>query len=282
MGKIKYLFCEGSAGSLDSRLLDKVLRELPAYPEVPVIVPTGGKGNIPNFMNGYLDRKGVRKISERTAIGFRDRDFDAQVPESCSLTVSRNPDIYLSYYPSVESYLLSPELFFLFLQERNLSEAVAISSISEAQGLFVQTAQSLKFYSAARYALGELRDPKIGWRTSWVNEDGKLPNSLEKEHCISEAKGLILHSKTKVDIALAEFEEKYNAALSRFNDNFFETQQYRAWIHGKNFAEAIRTNPKISNSNFSLDSFFQFALNHFNFTDFPDLVELFELLKQPE
>lgn len=283
MGKIKYLFCEGNAGSLDNRLLEKVLQELSSYPEAPGIVPAGGKGNIPNFMNGYLERRGVRKLDERTAIGFRDRDFDAPVPVTCRLTVSRNPYIYLSYFPSMESYLLSPKAFFLFLQEKNLTEAVAIRSISETQFFFKQTAQSLKFYSAARYALGELRDPKIGWRTSWIKEDGKLPASLEEEHCLLKATELIRQSKEKVDASLNEFEEKYETVLRRFDDAFFETQQYRAWIHGKDFAETIRTNPAISSDNtFSLDSFYRFALHRFNFREFPDLVELFELLNQPE
>ncbi len=282
MGRIKFLFCEGNAGSFDSQLLEKVLKELPSFPEVPVIVPAGGKGNIPNFMNGYLDRKGVRKISERSAIGFRDRDFDAPVPETCKLTASRNPDIYLSYFPSVENYLFSPETFFLFLQERNLTEAVAIRSISETKDFFEQTARSLKFYSATRYALGELRDPKIGWRTSWLKEDGKLPTSLSQEHCLSKATALIRQSKTKVDAALETFEEKYNAALQLFDDAFFETADYLAWIHGKDFAEAIRTKPQISGSNFSLDNYCSFALNHFNFRNFPDLVQLYDLLKQPE
>ncbi len=70
MGRIKYLFCEGNAGSLDIQLLDKVLKELPSFPEVPVIVPAGGKGNIPNFMNGYLERKGVRKRESAIGLGL--------------------------------------------------------------------------------------------------------------------------------------------------------------------------------------------------------------------
>lgn len=298
MTVIKYIFCEGGASSLDRKLLEKIIHELSSYPVAPKIEPSGGKGNLPNFMQGYLRRVGVGNPNEQNAIGFRDRDFDAPVPLAPSLVESRSSLIKLSYRATIENYLISSENLFTYAEMNSLD--IGIKSIDDAKSILIEEAKKLKCYCAIRHALGMLRQP-INLRTTWTKGSGNLPESLDEEECIKSALDLVHEMKTKVtsltpeaNVQIGEsienvleltdyrFRQVYNSFIEKFDDTFFENQEFLIWYNCKDLQKSISTRTEFSNNQFSFSKYYEYALKNFEFRKYPDLVELFELLNKDE
>lgn len=298
MPQIEYIFCEGSADSLDMKVLEKVLEGLSPDTKTPKIVPAGGKGNLPNFLQGYLSRGGVGSNDINTAIGFRDRDFDAPVPIEPQLSSSRNPRIKLSYRATIENYLLSYDSLFRFIQEdRDKYRMIGINNLDDARNVFEEEARNLKYYTASRHTLGVLRQA-ISMDTTWTQGSGELPNALDRADCLqktiqlvenvkNKAQSLTNHAKTIVGvtetvsmITNAYIEQIYEHFIDRFNDTFIENQEYLIWYNGKDIQKAIKNRMPFRLQGFSFKKYYQYVLDseHFNIQNFPDLIELRNIL----
>ncbi len=289
MGEIKFIFCEGGAESYDRKVLEKILRELPSYPIVPLIIPAGGKTNLPNFMLGFLHRgSGLQKKNNENAIGFRDRDFDAPVPETPQLVIGNNPKIYFSHRATIENYLLSPETLFRFVQEKEI--AIGISSIEDAGMVFQEEAEKLKYYSAARHSLGAVRQ-RINLGTTWTEGSGILPESLSQEDCLREAfrivenvqnmatsmpggaRALIGVSNEDDILTSGRFEQVFNFFCGKFDEQFFGSKQFMVWFHAKDLQKAISQREEFLACQFSFKNYYKFVLQNFDYGQFPDLVQ---------
>jgi|GEM_PF-543291 hypothetical protein len=298
MPQIEYIFCEGSADSLDRKVLEKVLEGLSPDTKTPKIVPAGGKGNLPNFMQGYLSRGGVGSNDINTAIGFRDRDFDAPVPNVPQLSSSRNPKIKLSYRATIENYLLSYDSLFRFIQEdREKYRMIGINSLDDARNVFEEEARSLKYYTASRHTLGVLRQA-VNMNTTWTKGSGVLPNVLDRADCLQEtiqlvenvkntaqsltndAKTIVGATETTSVITNNYIEQIYDHFIARFNDNFIENQEYLIWYNGKDIQEAIKKRMPFRLQGFSFKNYYQYVLDseQFNIQNFPDLIQLRNIL----
>jgi hypothetical protein len=75
-----YLLCEGSKNSFDRQILFKVKTGVSGVE----IQPMGGKFGSGAYLQGFLG--GMSKMP--SYLTFRDRDFDADVPATPSLTIS--------------------------------------------------------------------------------------------------------------------------------------------------------------------------------------------------
>ena len=291
MGKIKFIFCEGGANSLDRKILEKTMAGLSSF---PIIVPSGGKGNMPNFMLGYMQKESsVVERKDENAIGFRDRDFDAPVPGTPQLVKGNNPKIYLSHRATIENYLLHPKVLFQFVHENKIP--INIGSIEDANMIFREEAEKLKYYSAARHSLGAVRQ-RVNLGTTWTAGSGTLPISLERDVCFREAFGLVEEMQNLANgmtedvrglidengedniLTNGRFKRVFDYFCGKFDERFFESKQYMVWFHGKDLQKAISQREAFSACQFPFKKYYEFALKNFDYTVFPDLVELHSIL----
>lgn len=268
MGKIVKIYCEGKAGSFDYEILDKIVQTIGSN---ILIQPIGGKRGAKSAIQVY-EKLAVKSDFK---LFFRDRDFDQPVPNQPSLI--QDGYIYFSYRTTIENYLFRTDLFHQFLQKNQLTEQYKITSIAAVEQLFTQAAESIKFYQAARHALGKMRQP-TDFGTSWIGKSGVLPaeTDLSRENCSRLAFEKINHSKTIANQwEQRQFEQIYQQFIELFDEEFMETQQYLVWYQGKDFASAL----KRILPNFPMKSYYKFALQHFDYRQFADLVELKALIQ---
>ena len=274
---IKYIFCEGDSKSIDRLLLEKILKELPTYPSIPSIIASGGKGNLPNFISGYIESVKARKIEKSNIIGFRDRDFDAPVPDTEALILSRTAQIFMTYRACIENYLIDEQILFDYLISKHSFEG----SIETVFEMFRHAATDIKHYTAARLAIAELRKPvRIG--TSWMEADGKLPQSMTEQVCYTEAVEYLRSSLEPIGELLQpdKFGELYQKYVNLFDDVFFTDRKHMIWFHGKDLMSALLKVPHMAKINFSRSDYYKYAMEQFNFRNFPDLVQLFDKLNE--
>jgi hypothetical protein len=71
------------------------------------------------------------------------------------------------------------------------------------------------------------------------------------------------------------FDTEYNHFIQVFNQDFFDNLTFLVWFQGKDFGASLtRLLP-----NFPLKSYYKFAKAHFDYTQFPDLVELRNIIQ---
>lgn len=277
MGKFRFIFCEGNRNSWDIEVIEKIINSTQLI-DIEV-VPVGGKGSLANFRNGYV--KGNRLVRDDVqSMGFRDRDFDFPVPERPQLINSGN-NIYASYRTTIENYLLDPRQLFQFIQEKVLFDKLreGTRSLEGVQSAFREAAFELKYYTAARCALGEVRKP-IRLDTTWRRGSGDLPGDLTREHCLNEAIQLVQAAAGEASSYTSEtLIESFERFLEHFNDDFFQNDNYLIWFNAKDLETLLKQ--KLFITDFSFKGYYKYSLDQFHLEQFPDLVELRNILVQP-
>lgn len=259
--KLCRIYCEGKRGSLDYDILEKVLGDLGQSIDIK---PLGGKFGAPAIMS-YLEKDDFMAAEAKDYLMFRDRDFDAPVPDQVQLTPKGH--VYFSYRTTIENYLIDPQMFFEFAIKKGILE---LDTLDKAKSTIRESALEIKDYQAVRHALGAMRDD-ASFKTRWTEQDGKLPECLELEACMDAAFSLIQEAKTKSENWTKEhFEEKVRKFLMVFNDSFFDREDYLVWFQGKDLAKSICR--KVDN--FPMNAYYKFAESRFDYSAFADLVEL--------
>lgn len=277
MSKFRFIFCEGNRDSWDKEVLEKIIESTQLI-DIEV-VPVGGKGSLANFRDGYV--KGNRLVRDDVeSLGFRDRDFDFPVPERPQLIKAGNY-IYASYRTTIENYVLDPEKLFRYLEEKKYLDKLKkhIRSLEDVQTAFRDTALQLKYYAAARCALGEVRKA-IRLDTTWRSGSGDLPDELSRGHCLNEAIRLVQAAANQADSYTQEtITKSYEQFLERFDDEFFQNNSYLIWFNAKDLEALLK--PKLFQTDFSFKAYYTNSISRFEYDQFPDLVELRDILVQP-
>lgn len=261
MAKIINIYCEGKAGSHDYDILEKVTDGLTGIE----IKPIGGKTGAKSAIQVY-EKLAVKSDFK---IFFRDRDFDAAVPEKPALT-NLDSYIYCSYLPTIENYFLGFETFFDFFNSQNNQERTLIKV------RYIKAAKSIKHHQAVRHTLGKMRIP-TDFGSNICDRSGTLPNSLDFEFCrlrglekiIESNKKIENWTKDKFDTILQEFE-------AIFNDDFFDNLAFLPYFQGKDFATALGR----EFNGLSTRNLYKKAKANFDYSKYADLVELRTLIEQ--
>lgn len=265
--KIINLYCEGKKGSHDFDILEKVID---GYLNI-TIKPIGGKYGA-NAIMEYQEKNG--NVRSDFHLLFRDRDFDAPVPDKEEL-FSFNKNTYYSYRTTIENYLLNTNTFFLFLQEQE--NTYNINTEEEVKSLFIKVAKELKYYQAVRHTLGALRFAN-SFNTTWEKGSGTLPNALDLDSCKANAWQLIekVLNKSNQQWTKRTFETTLQKFLTLFDERFFDDLKFLVYYQGKDFAKALTKELP----NFSTENYYKYAKKHFDYTKYADLVELRAIIEK--
>lgn len=258
--KIINLYCEGKKGSHDYDILEKVIEG-----RLITIKPIGSKYGA-NAIMEYQEKNGNAR--SYFYLLFRDRDFDQPIPEEERLIIDRKT--YYSYRTTIENYLLDVSTFFHFLQEQKNN--YELDTEEAVKALFIKVAKELKYYQAVRHTLGKLRFNN-SFNTTWVTGSGTLPNALDLETCSSKAWQLIkdILNKSNQQWTKEIFEATLQEFLTLFEaESFFDELKFLVYYQGKDFAKALTK--KLPS--FSIDNYYKYAKENFDYTKYPDLVEL--------
>ncbi|MBR3567925.1 MAG: hypothetical protein IKN94_06595 [Salinivirgaceae bacterium] len=259
--KLCNIYCEGTRGSHDYDILEKVLGDLRPNIEIK---PIGGKMGSKAIMS-YVERSNLSAAKADDYLMFRDRDFDKPVPNKDELI--KDGHVFFSYRTTIENYLLDYQTIFIFVNGKNPG---FFASVFDVLYLMNEAAYDIKDYQAVRHALGDLRDG-VSFGTRWTEKDGILPSKLGLDECIAEAYELIRPIKIKTEQwTESVLKQKVNLFLTRFDKDFFDRQDYLIWFQGKDLAKSICNRL----DNFDLKSYYKYAKEHFDYKKFADLVEL--------
>lgn len=278
------LYCEGTSGSHDYDILNKLLDGLSGLSRVR-IEPLGSKKGA----GGYIDihRKKVQEVD--FYLFFRDYDFDFGDFRQCDQPISeqlyidpkRNSDGTLagqwcvSYRTTIENYLLHPKHFLAFLEEKHKCDELGLRTEDNVKVLFDRVARDISGYQAIRHTLGKLRE-NLDLGTTWMSKSGKLPTDLNLEFCKKKAMEEISKKQNKVNgWTLEKLEEILLPFIRRFDTpDFYEGMEYLIWFQGKDFARQLRST--IHEGEAFIDEYYKFAKNNIDFKSFPDLNQLRE------
>ena len=283
----KIIFCEGKQTSLDSQLLNRIVDNLPG--DKPTIVGAGSKFTFSVFAEGYFFPDEV--VNQRFII-FRDRDFDA-VPNSANIQLlqfGRQP-IFLTHRACIENYLLDENLIHTYWETKykekidNPSSKWGHGSPPEIENIskwIKDSAYTLKDYQSIRWALGDLlqmQGARIQLKTTWTGSSGKLPVSLSLPDCHNDAVRLIENFRNAIEtVTIEQFEKSLTKYQNQFSQSeFWEQKQYLVWFHGKDIQKAMQ---RQESRYISLGDFFDSMISQFDFTQYPDLVELRAKIEQ--
>jgi hypothetical protein len=257
------------------------------YEFFSAIVPSGvmverstGKFNIATYVEIVRKRLGNFEgawsiVKPDIVFGFRDRDFDSpfQLEDPVELTPKGN--VHVCFRRTIENYLLTFKSISGFLE--TIPSDHKLSSLKgRGPAILREAAEDIKYYQAARCALGEIRRANL-LRSTWLADSDKLPNELAKEACRSESLNYLASYRAEaLNIGdAAEFEMRYEKFLTSFDQPFWEKGKYEWYFQGKNLAKAItRKYP-----NFPMNSLFDWAIRNINLDDFPDIFDLVQKLK---
>jgi hypothetical protein len=237
-----------------------------------------GKMGMKAFMQGFKEG-GV--VSAEHLLGFRDRDFDYPMPPTPSLSIPEadKGKILVAHRVTIENYLLGVDSFALLLKDLK-NEAIGGLDKAEFRQLLRQSAQDIRYYQAARHALGMVREGNnLG--TSWMERSGDLPQDLSEKACLENGRYILEEYATKAaEIASTQrFVEGFEHFLAKFDNDFFEREDYLIWFQAKDLQTRFGQLAQAKGFNFPFKSMYRTALNHFDFSKFPDLVQLHSHLK---
>lgn len=284
---ISYVFCEGTNGSLDRRLLENcIFPSLDSYPETPKVVPAGSK-RMGGFIEGYFLMERARdKTALPQYVILRDRDFDYEVPQQSAII--RDARTLATHRAMIENYLLHPQTLVDYIQSKGTVTARSkVPNLSTAEAIFRESCENLRFYTAARWAHGvSKRENSIafGLRSNWPYISGAFPESIGDTDCRVIMSDIISNIKNKArQLDFDVFENKYAAFLTKFDSSFLlDINQCLIWFSGKDIAAMIFK--LLGESNFFLNGgsgdYYDFALapSRLQVDAFPDLVELRDIL----
>ena len=278
----KVIFCEGKLTSLDSRLLNRVVENL--LTNKPTIVPAGGKFTFSTFVQGYFYKDGA---TNQESIIFRDRDFDAKPTDDISLL--RLNSMLLTHRACVENYLLNADLIHNYWNTKYIEKRDNPTSkwghgdspkIEVISAWIEEAARSIQAYQSIRWALADLLQStttRHQLKTTWTGGSGRLPTSLTLQDCQTQAVGLINQFQQAVETVTQDrFEQSLVVYQQQFDQKIFWTQkQYLIWFHGKDIQKAMQ---RQKSQYIALDAFFDWALMQIDINQYPDLVELQNLI----
>jgi len=267
MSKVVFLFCEDDC---HVGILANITSDLVPVHDIRT-VKTGGVRGQNAFVEGFLTRGGA-STSNKTIV-FRDRDFDFPIPETPELQVEEreNKSICTLYRVTAENYLLSPDMLKAYFHH------IGKEADHNFLDIFETSARQITAYSAARHTLAFFRD-NFSFRTSWTPQSGKLPTNLDSAFCLEKAWDLVSEKQAKLcPIDQQEFQEKFTSFFSKFDDEFFRSQQYLVWFNGKDLETSINQNLP-TGSNIAMEAYYRFALHQFDFRHFPDLMQFRDFL----
>lgn len=268
MSKIIKIYCEGKKSSHDYDIIEKIIDN----PNI-LIEPIGSKKGAGSAIQVF------ENLATKSDVYFffRDRDFDAAIPDIPSLV--RQGYTFYSYRTTIENYLLDINRFFEFLQVKKLQSKYNINSLSEMQNIFIEAAKKITYYQALRHTMGKMRIP-TDFGTTWIEQgSGTLPDRLDdKPYCRQKALEKVEQAKSQTD---SWTEEAFDAVLNSFcqlfdSASFYNSSQYLIWFQGKDFAKALG----LILPEFPLKSYYQFAKQHFDYKQFEDLKELRQVIDE--
>ena len=275
-----FIFCEGKKEinfqSLDIKILEKILTDI----EGATIIPIGGKRSLGAFIDGYIERGGV--IKPELSIGLRDRDFDFPIPSNESLIESRENKsgsakvIYATYRTCIENYLIDDKLIQAFLDAENLHIAGSIHEILE------QSAKQIRYYTAARHALGKVQVP-VKIKTTWTSGSGSLPNDFDKKYMLKESKTLIEKYRSPIEkVSFRKFRYAFKEFSELFeNDEHYNNKQYLIYANGKDLAKSFSIQfENVTGKQFpNWQKYYIFAISKIDFLQFADFARLQSIIK---
>lgn len=285
MKNLSFVFCEGGSGSLDTQLLEQgIFPHLSSYPFAPKTVPTGGKAQMAAFIQGYFSQSLARQSNALDSyIGFRDRDFDYSVQNQAKLRYHAKRVVVL-HRTCIENYLLTPQNFYRWAQSKGFSWCTSETS---AHDLFEEAARKLYFYTLGRAVIGKIKSGRPLLNATWLGAGESLYDHLVFEKVLEELQQYFLtHATFWGKLTPSEVSNAFEAQMAAFPESkYLDRSQphsnYLTQCSGKDLVimleQAIVAQSNIPK--FSLGSnFWKFALNHFVYTEFPDWVELKEIL----
>jgi hypothetical protein len=262
------IFCEGKNNSCDYELLNWTILTGTG----PAIVPLGDKYRFNAAIEGYFAERVANDIPLPSIIAFRDRDFDIRpMPEPSLSRLRGNKPIFATHRACVENYVLDVELFELgWVQSWG-----TFPGREQMQVLIDESARSIADYQAVRWALASLK-PGDRWpeiRNTWRSSDGDIPQVLDFQSCMVQARELTRHYLEQISsISIERLEtEAENFRLEFSQIEFYEQRQYLVWFHGKDLLKVISRN---LGGNFSSKTYVSWGVKHLNIQNHPDLLEL--------
>lgn len=258
MSDVIKVYCEGKAGSHDFDILEKVVDGLGV-----LIVPVGGKRGAKSAIQVY--ESGVAK--SKFKVFFRDRDFDMPVPNTVSLQ-NDGSYVYFSYRTTIENYLID----FDWIEAYSKGKSWYSDALKDQ---YLNAAKDIKFFQAARHALGKMRVATDFGTNIVSGKSGNLPEDLSEDFCREKGFEQIQESIDKVDGWTREtYNRVFDEFLDLFDDRFFTDEQFLVYFQGKDFMKSLcRYLP-----GFSPKDYFKYAKSVFDYTAYNDLVELRQLL----
>jgi hypothetical protein len=284
------IFCEGRQSSLDYKLLSKLVEDISG--DKCTIIPAGSKFTFSIFAQGYFFPD---ELKNQRFIVFRDRDFDAKPASNIQLITlghkSGNQSFTLTYRSCIENYLLDASLIDQYWQEKHQEKTDNPASkwghgdspgISVIKDWLKSSAEEIRFYQAVRWALGDLLIEGMArdqLKTTWTSGSGTLPDGLDLQSCQDRALELVYQFKQVIESITAE---KFTVNLEKYHQQFSQEgfwleNDYLIWFHGKDIQKAMQ---KKMPSYISLTSFFNWAVDHLDIAQHPDLMELKTKIQQ--
>jgi hypothetical protein len=267
----RLIFCEGN---LDSVLLHQIIPAGKAE-----IKEAGGKRGMRAFIEGHLSGYGT---NQPDYLGFRDRDFDVEPPDTPQLIrLPVTKPIWMSYRACIENYFVDSQLLYKYWKESaagpnwGRGAPPAIEIIEEH---ILHAARELAEYQAIRWALAKLK-PDVRWPevgTTWTEGSGDLPSSLAFEACLDKARKLVDDFRFRVDeVSIAKLEQAAQHYRAQFNqDEFYARKLFVVWYHGKDLLVHLS---KRLTPNFSWRHYASWAASHIDVNNHPDLRQLAEM-----
>ena len=274
----KIIFCEGKQTSLDFRLLNRVIDNFST--NKPTIVPSGSKFTFLVFVEGYFSNDAV---NNKQYIVFRDRDFDIKPTDNIALIPLNS--MLLTHRACVENYLLNADLIHNYWESKYIEKQNNPTSkwghgdspgIEAISAWIESAAKSLQDYQTVRWALADLLQSSASrhqLKTTWTGGSGKLPSPLNLQYCETKAIELINQfHQAAATVTQERFAESMAIYQQQFSqENFWTSQQYLVWFHGKDIQKAMQQQ---QSRYISLNPFFNWALDHIDVNQYPDLIEL--------
>lgn len=258
MSKVIKIYCEGKAGSPDFDLLSKVVSGLTIQ-----IIPIGGKRGAKSSIQ--VREEGLSRSDFK--LFFRDRDFDAPVPETERLQ-NDGSYVYFSYRTTIENYLLE----FKTIEEYSRGKSWYSSDLKTN---YIEAAEDIKFFQATRHTLGKLRIP-TDFGTNITPKSGILPDNLSETFCRNAGFEKINDSLQKVrEWNREKYDRIYDEFLNVFNEKFMESSEFLIYFQGKDFMKSLCQ--KLPG--FSPKHYYQYAKSRFRYEDYKDFVELRSILE---
>lgn len=283
MNKNIKIYCEGNKDSFDKQILDLILDDITG--SRPLIEPLGGKKGV-----GSLIQFDLAKLTKPSFYYFfRDRDFDMRIGSNEELIIHDKKDnkqnligqFCFSYRTTIENYLFNPKTLFQFLQKENLLDQNNIKTEKDVEKVMIDAAKEIESYQAVRHTLGALRE-NLDLGTSFLSKNkgsGDLPDNLDLEYCKNQALKKIEEIKKETE-KWTDFEHKLEEFLSVFNQkDFYKDMQFLVWFQGKDFATSLRKK-LIKFSVSDLEKYYNFSIEHFDYTKFADLVQLRTIIQK--